>query len=132
MGWVHRTATVAGAARSSRGRFPLSQRIRATGPMLAAVFTGRWKGASAGRMLLSLVGIGYVISPLDLMPEVLLGPFGLGDDLAIAIAAVASLLSAADAWLADRGGPGPGTAPSGSSGEPADGDVIQGEVINRR
>ncbi|MGH7337347.1 MAG: YkvA family protein, partial [Myxococcota bacterium] len=31
--------------------------------------------------LIALLGIGYVLSPIDLMPAILLGPLGLLDDL---------------------------------------------------
>lgn len=39
----------------------------------------------------------YVLSPVDLMPEVLLGPFGLPDDI---IALVVGVMSAISAWKA--------------------------------
>ncbi len=124
MGWASRTATVAGAARATRGQYSLAERLRATLPMLGAAATGRWRGVSPGRLWLSVAGIAYVLSPLDLMPEVLLGPFGLGDDLAIAVAAMASLLSAADAYLTFRAGNESGRA--GNAGE-----TIEGVVIHR-
>ena len=117
MGMLGRATTVAGAVRSSRGRHPLGQRIAAVLPMLRDAFTGRWADAPRGRLLAGLAGLVYVISPLDILPELLLGPFGLGDDLAIAAVAVAALLSSAEDWL-DRGAPG-------------EGDVIQGVVVER-
>ena len=117
MGMLGRATTVAGAVRSSRGRHPLGQRIAAVLPMLRDAFTGRWADAPRGRLLAGLAGLVYVISPLDILPELLLGPFGLGDDLAIAAVAVAALLSSAEDWL-DRG----------ASGE---GDVVEGVVVER-
>jgi uncharacterized membrane protein YkvA (DUF1232 family) len=66
-----------------------------------------------------MVGIIYVLIPIDLMPEVLLGPFGLGDDLAIAAVSVAALLSAAEAYLDMRDGPVIGQ-----------GDVVEGTVLS--
>jgi len=39
----------------------------------------------------------YVLSPVDLMPEVLLGPFGLPDDI---LALVMGFISARSAWKA--------------------------------
>jgi hypothetical protein len=62
------------------------------------------------------------------MPEVLLGPFGLGDDLAIAAVAVAALLGSAEDWL-DRDVMPAGEA---STGSPDSSDVIVGEVLDRR
>ena len=124
MGLVNRTATVAGAVKASRGRHPLGTRLVAVLPMLRDSFTGRWVGAPRGRLTAAILGLVYVVSPLDLMPEILLGPFGLGDDLAIAAVAVAALMSSAEEWL-DRG---TAAAPGGASDS---GDVIQGVVIDR-
>lgn len=124
MGVMGRAATVAGAARASRGRYPLGRRLAAVGPMMRDAFTGRWAGAPRGRLVAAMLGIAYVISPIDLLPEILLGPFGLGDDLAIAVVAVAALLGSADEWL-DRGAAEP-HAGAGSN------DVISGVVIDRR
>jgi uncharacterized membrane protein YkvA (DUF1232 family) len=123
MGMFGRATTVAGAVRASRGRHPLGQRLAAVLPMLRDAFTGRWSGAPRGRLLAGLAGLVYVISPIDVLPEALLGPFGLGDDLAIAALAVAALLSSAEDWL-DRG-EGPVAHESAAGG-----DVIQGVVLD--
>ncbi len=40
----------------------------------------------------ALVGVGYVLSPIDLMPVVLLGPIGLVDDLLVVGAALSRLM----------------------------------------
>ncbi len=127
MGVIGRATTVAGAVRSSRGRHPLGQRIGAVPPMLRDAFTGRWTGAPRGRILAGLLGIVYVISPLDFLPEILLGPFGLGDDLAIAAVAVAALLSSAEDWLDS----GDEAAAARDSAGAASGDVIQGVIVDR-
>lgn len=129
MGVVGGAAAVAGAVRASRGRHPLGQRLAAVLPMLRDTFRGRWAGAPKGRVLGGLAGLAYVISPLDFIPEVLLGPFGLGDDLAIAAVSVAALLSSAEDWLDARD-----AASAMSTGAPPSaghGDVIQGVVIDR-
>lgn len=133
MSFGRRAATVAGAARATSGRHSLMQRISAVLPMLGDALVGRWRGAPRGRLLLSLVGIGYVLSPLDVIPELVLGPFGLMDDLAIAVASLAVLLGAADEWLDVRDST---ASPSGAT--PTDGqsfkndDVIVGVVIDRK
>jgi uncharacterized membrane protein YkvA (DUF1232 family) len=41
----------------------------------------------------ALGGVGYVISPIDLMPEILFGPLGLLDDLLVLAAALSRLLN---------------------------------------
>ena len=120
MGTAKRVGFVAQAMASHRGRSSLVERLRATPAMVADVLRGRWRGVSRWRIGLSLVALLYVVSPLDVIPEMLLGPFGLGDDLAIAALAVASLFNATEQWLDDRGPQRPG-----------DGDVVEGVVIDR-
>jgi uncharacterized membrane protein YkvA (DUF1232 family) len=43
--------------------------------------------------LLALVGVGYVLSPLDLLPAIILGPVGWVDDLLIVSATLSRLLN---------------------------------------
>jgi uncharacterized membrane protein YkvA (DUF1232 family) len=46
-----------------------------------------------GPKLVALLGLGYVLLPIDLLPEVLLGPIGLIDDLLVVSAALSRLLN---------------------------------------
>jgi uncharacterized membrane protein YkvA (DUF1232 family) len=89
--------------------------------MLRDAFSGRWNDAPRLKVLAGLLGIVYVLSPLDFLPELLLGPFGLGDDLAIAALSAAALLGSAEDWL-DRD-----AVVADDSGS----DVIQGVVVDR-
>ena len=41
----------------------------------------------------ALVGVGYVLSPIDLLPEIVLGPIGLVDDLLVVSVALSRLLN---------------------------------------
>jgi uncharacterized membrane protein YkvA (DUF1232 family) len=43
--------------------------------------------------LIALLGVGYVLSPIDLLPSLLLGPLGLVDDLLVVSAALSRLLN---------------------------------------
>ncbi|UCE86368.1 MAG: DUF1232 domain-containing protein [Deltaproteobacteria bacterium] len=43
--------------------------------------------------LVALAGVGYLLSPIDLFPEVLIGPLGLIDDLLVVGAALSSLMN---------------------------------------
>lgn len=43
--------------------------------------------------ILAMIGVGYVLSPIDLMPVLLLGPIGLIDDLVVVSAALSRLLN---------------------------------------
>jgi uncharacterized membrane protein YkvA (DUF1232 family) len=47
----------------------------------------------AGAKLVAASTVAYVISPIDLLPEVLLGPFGLIDDVIVVGAGVSFLLN---------------------------------------
>lgn len=123
MGVVGGATAVASAVRSSRGRHPLGQRLAAVLPMVRDTLTGRWAAAPRLRVLGGLGGLVYLVSPLDFLPEALLGPFGLGDDIALAAVSVAALLSAAERWLDDRDAAQAGPAA-------AAGDVIQGVVLD--
>ena len=42
---------------------------------------------------IALMGIGYVLSPVDFLPALLLGPIGLIDDLVVVIAALSRLIN---------------------------------------
>jgi len=44
------------------------------------------------KLLIGGAGIAYIVSPVDFIPEALLGPFGLVDDAAIALVAVPMFL----------------------------------------
>lgn len=117
---LQRTAATLGAAAATAPRgHTWPDRIKAMPPMLGAALTGRWPGARRGPLLLSLLGLAYVVLPIDLMPELLLGPLGLGDDIGIAALSLATLVRGADAWL---DGPGSGQRSPGPR-------VVPGEVI---
>ena len=60
--------------------------------------------------LVALVGLGYVLSPIDLLPEVLLGPIGLVDDLLVVTAALARLLNDVHPDVVRHHWPGQGDA----------------------
>ncbi len=46
-----------------------------------------------GSKAVALLGVGYALSPIDLLPEILLGPIGLIDDLLIVGAALSHVLN---------------------------------------
>jgi uncharacterized membrane protein YkvA (DUF1232 family) len=48
---------------------------------------------SYGDKGIALLGLGYVLSPIDLLPEILLGPIGLLDDLFVVAATLSRLLN---------------------------------------
>jgi uncharacterized membrane protein YkvA (DUF1232 family) len=46
-----------------------------------------------GSKVVATLGVGYVLSPIDLLPALLLGPIGLVDDLVVVAAALSRLLN---------------------------------------
>jgi uncharacterized membrane protein YkvA (DUF1232 family) len=117
---LRRTATTMGAAAATAPRgHSWSARLRAMPSMVGAVLRGRWSGARRGPVLLALLGLLYVVMPVDFMPEALLGPFGLGDDIGVAAISLAVLVRGADAYLDDAA---TGTARPGPR-------VVPGEVV---
>jgi uncharacterized membrane protein YkvA (DUF1232 family) len=42
---------------------------------------------------IALLGVGYILSPIDLLPELVLGPFGLVDDLLVVAATLSRLVN---------------------------------------
>lgn len=123
MGVAQGASAIAGAVRASGGRYPLGRRVLAVPPMIWAVLRGRWRGVPKFRVMAGMAGVVYLLVPIDFLPEAVLGPFGLPDDLAIAALSVAALLSAAEDYLDARFG-----APAV---DPGQGEVITGTVINR-
>jgi uncharacterized membrane protein YkvA (DUF1232 family) len=89
------------ALRASRrpGAPGIAAQLAAVPRMLVAGFTGRYPGLAKYRIGLAVLGLLYVLSPVDLMPEVLLGPFGLGDDALVTAWIVGAVLGETDAFL---------------------------------
>jgi len=52
-----------------------------------------WQAATTRDKLVMILGIIYVVSPVDLLPEAILGPFGLLDDGGAAVAIVSTALA---------------------------------------
>ena len=63
-----------------------------------------------GSKLLAVAGVGYVVSPIDVLPSLLLGPIGLVDDLLVVTAALSALLNRAHPDVIRSHWPGQGDA----------------------
>jgi uncharacterized membrane protein YkvA (DUF1232 family) len=72
----------------AEGRRPgapaFGDRFRAVPRMLGGALTGRYPVLSRGRLALLILAVAYLVSPVDFIPEAVLGPFGLGDDAVVA------------------------------------------------
>lgn len=82
-------------AGSQPGTPSLPERLRLIPAMLRDALTGRFPALSRLRVVMLLLGVLYIVSPVDLMPESALMLLGLGDDVLIAGWVVASTLDAA-------------------------------------
>ena len=60
--------------------------------------------------LIALFGIGYVLSPIDLLPALLLGPIGLLDDVVVVTAALSRLINHVHPDVVRAAWPGQGDA----------------------
>jgi uncharacterized membrane protein YkvA (DUF1232 family) len=97
-----------------RGAPGVGERLRAVPRLVTATLSGRYPGMSRRRLGLMVLGIAYVVSPVDLMPELLLTVFGLGDDALVAAWLAGSVLAETESFL---------------TWERTSGKVIPGEVL---
>ena len=107
---AYRAATRPGSA-------SLQDRVLAVPRLVRAVLLGRYTGTSARTLVLSALGLVYVVSPVDLMPEGLFAALGLADDALVMAWVVSTLVNATEAYLQWESGStsasdDPGTVPS--------------------
>jgi uncharacterized membrane protein YkvA (DUF1232 family) len=81
--------------------YPWGQRISFFPKMLKATFQKTWRGASRTKILLAFAGFLYVLSPIDFIPELILGPFGLADDMVILALGALYLTKKTDQYISD-------------------------------
>lgn len=82
-------------AGSEPGTPSLAERVRLLPSMIADAWAGRFPALSRSRLALMLLGVLYVLSPVDLLPESALLLFGLTDDLLVTGWVVATTLDKA-------------------------------------
>ncbi|GAA4087467.1 MULTISPECIES: YkvA family protein [Actinomadura] len=83
----------------------LLTRIRAVPRMLKAVLRGEYKGLPYRTLGLLAVGLVYILSPIDAVPEILVPVVGLADDTGVALWLAAVLVKAAGDYVNwERGG----------------------------
>lgn len=111
--------TAVSRRRSPSGR-SLHEQVAAAPRMVAMSLSGRYPGLSRGRLGLMVLALAYVVSPVDLVPEVALLLVGLTDDAVVLAWLAGALLSEVDAFLDwERGGARAATP-----------DVVPGEVVS--
>jgi uncharacterized membrane protein YkvA (DUF1232 family) len=88
----------------------LMERLSAVPRMIRATRSGEYTGISQGRLALLAAAVGYVVSPIDLMPEGLLLVFGLADDAMVVSWIAATLVRETESFLEWERGVGPAEA----------------------
>lgn len=97
------------------------ERAQAVPRMIRAVRSGEYTGTSLGRLLLMAGAAGYLVSPVDLLPEGLLGALGLADDAVVGSWLAAQLVTETEEFLAWERRTGRGTG---------HGAAVPGEVVD--
>ena len=80
---------------SQPGTPGLAERVRLIPAMIADSLAGRFPGLSRARLSMLVLGVLYVVSPVDLVPESALLLLGLTDDVLVAGWVVAAAIDAA-------------------------------------
>ncbi|WP_435198133.1 YkvA family protein [Janibacter sp. GS2] len=78
----------------------LYARLRAIPRLVRAVRRGEYPGMSSAQLAMLLAGVGYVVSPIDVVPEGLLLVVGLVDDVLVIGWVVATLVRETEAFIA--------------------------------
>ncbi len=149
-----RIASVVAVARAVRlavrpGGPSIGERAGAVPRMVRATFSGDYAGVSKGRLLMMLAAAGYLVSPLDLIPEAVLPIVGLADDALVLSWLATRLVEETEAFLewekgtlgtpaGSSGGAGAGTSYPHASGpadasngatRPARAQTVPGDVV---
>lgn len=104
------------AKKKDRNKFrEFLHNVGVLGRMAKAVASGEY-ALQAQQIALLFGTLGYVVSPIDLVPEAVLGPFGLGDDITatgIAVSMLAYEIACFLDWERTGGGVAGGGVPVG-------------------
>jgi uncharacterized membrane protein YkvA (DUF1232 family) len=74
-------------------------RLRVLPRMIGAALSGTYADLGRGRLALLALALAYLVSPVDVIPEALLGLLGLGDDAVVALWLGGALLVETDRFL---------------------------------
>ena len=93
------------AVASEAAKDPMSflSRVTAVPGMVRDVLLGRYTGLGTGKLFLMLLAVGYIVSPIDLLPEAILTIPGLADDAVVAAWLIGSVLTESTRYLEHRG-----------------------------
>lgn len=77
----------------------LGDRLRALPRMMVRTLSGKYPELTRGRLALLVLAIAYLVSPVDLVPELILGPLGLADDGVVALWLAGAVLVETERYL---------------------------------
>lgn len=89
-------AVVAGHRPGAPG---FADRLRALPRMISGALAGTYSELGRGRLTMLALALAYLVSPVDVVPELLLGLLGLGDDAVVALWLGGALLVETDRFL---------------------------------
>lgn len=112
-------AYTAVATEAAKDPMSFFSRVGAIPAMVRDVLLGRYTGLSKGKLALMLLAVGYIVSPIDLLPEAILTIPGLADDAIVTAWLIGSVLTESTRYLEHRGAVDVAQDPS----------VVLGEVI---
>lgn len=67
--------------------------------LIRATARGEYAGTTRGRLLMLMAAVFYVVSPIDLVPELLLPILGFGDDAVVIAWIAASVINETESFL---------------------------------
>lgn len=116
-------ATAASVLRASTrpGAPSITVRLQAVPRLVRATLGGSYAGTTRGRLGLLAAAVAYIVSPVDLVPEIVLPVLGAADDAVVISWAVKTLLEETDRFLAWEMGQGLHQPPR----------TVRGEVVRR-
>jgi uncharacterized membrane protein YkvA (DUF1232 family) len=77
----------------------MAARISAIPRMISASASGRYRGLGRLKLAMMAAGVVYIVSPVDLVPELFTFVFGLVDDAAVAVSIIAALIAETDDFI---------------------------------
>jgi uncharacterized membrane protein YkvA (DUF1232 family) len=111
-------ATVASLVRASGrpGTPTLAERAQSVPRLVRATLDGSYSGTTAKRLGLVAAAVAYVVSPIDLLPELLLPVLGAADDAVVIGWAIKAFIDETDRFLSWERGQGLRPRPSAVPG----------------
>jgi uncharacterized membrane protein YkvA (DUF1232 family) len=126
--------TIATAVRTATrpGSPGMGERLMSVPRLFRATFQGEYAGTSRGRLLMVLGAVAYVVSPIDLIPELALSVFGLADDAVVVSWIAATVVNETEsflAWESKRPSARANGDASGASGASGASETVRGHVV---